>query len=203
MTKEKAKKVIKNIVRIVILSIMIYFIFAICMVISIFTEGSSKDKMQKYESKTARIAYYEKYKDNFNYFVNLFSQSPEIVLIDYKKEFSSCSDGEIESYLSKKIRVCSLKPLEFTDEQKKEIINNFEIMEDLYSIQIRTDEEEQIAAISFYLVLALNGKIHYNYCLSTDSCDSEEDYYENDRGKFEKNKIDDKWSSIYDTLYTI
>ncbi len=201
--KKEVKGIVKNVIRFIILIILMFLVVSIYIVISIFTEGESKGKMEKYETKAVRMEYYEKNKQYFNYFVNLFEQPVEIVLIDYKSNFNSCSNGEVESYLLNRIHVCSLNPLNLTDEEEKEIVTNFENMEDIYSIQTRTDEEEKKAAISFYLVLALNGRIHYNYCLSFDTCDSEDDYYINDRGKFEKNKIDDYWSSIYDTLYTI
>lgn len=202
-SKKSIMEIIKKVIRIGVFTALITILVIIFMIVSIITDGYSKDKMEKYESKESRINYFNDHKDEFQFFIDFFEKNPSIELIDHKSDMNVCGEGEFDLILSNKVHICSKEKINVNSDDDKKIVDKFSSLNDMYSIKKRIGEDDELAAISFYLVLALNGKIHYNYCLSSDSCDSEDDYYANDRGKFEKNKIDDKWSSIYDTLYTI
>ncbi len=86
-----------------------------------------------------------------------------------------------------------------------EAIGNYilENNKELKNIELDFDDNnnELDAAISFYIISSVNAKIQYNYCLSTELCDSEDNIYKKDKKiVFEKNRIDDKWNSIWDCV---
>lgn len=192
-----------------ILSIPLSIIFIIFLVYG-FTLGNkvsgdnySKELMNKYKNKNTRINYYNENKESFDYIANLFDDYEDIQSIIKNENNTICPNKEHKIELNKEYSICSRKNIK--ELNKEEIITSINNLKEIIKIKknnvINSSNKEVESSVEFYLVTSLNHNILYNYCLCHVECNTVEDYYEDeDKKVYEKNKIDDKWSIIFDDI---
>lgn len=164
-------------------------------------DNYSKELMNKYKTKEVRLKYYEDNKDSFNTIANLFDKYEDIQSIIKNDNNTICPNKEHKIELNKEYSICSITKIkEINKEELLTAINNLkEIIKITKNNVINSSNKEVEGSVEFYLVTSLNHNIYYNYCISNVECNTTEDYYEDeDKKVFEKNRIDDKWSTIFD-----
>lgn len=162
----------------------------------------SQTLMTKWKSKEIRLNYFENNKDSFETIANLFEKYPEINKIKFKADICNSLESEVKAH---NVIFCVDK-----NSNQKDTISQLNIEKEINDLsdvrhisrrEVLTEQTNYIdAAISFYIVNSINAHIHFNYCLSEEECDAKEKQYKNDEGIYIKNKIDDKWSSIYNSI---
>lgn len=163
-------------------------------------DNYSKELMNKYKTKEVRLKYYEDNKESFNIISNLFKKHEDIQSIIKNNNNTICKSKEHKIELNKDYSICSRTNIKNINiEEIITAINNLkEIVKITKNNVINSSNKEVEASVEFYLVTSLNNKIYYNYCLCNVECNTVEDYYEDEDKKiFEKNRIDDKWSTIF------
>ena len=163
-------------------------------------DNYSKELMNKYKTKEVRLKYYEDNNESFNIISKLFEKHEDIQSIIKKDNNTICKSKEHKIELNKDYSICSRTNLK--DINIEEIITAINNLKEIIKITknnvINSSNKEVEASVEFYLVTSLNNNIYYNYCLCNVECNTVEDYYEDEDKKiFEKNRIDDKWSTIF------
>lgn len=163
-------------------------------------DNYSKELMNKYKTKEVRLKYYEDNKESFNIISKLFEKHEDIQSIIKKDNNTICKSKEHKIELNKDYSICSRTNIK--DINIEEIITAINNLKEIIKITknnvINSSNKEVEASVEFYLVTSLNNNIYYNYCLCNVECNTVEDYYEDEDKKiFEKNRIDDKWSTIF------
>jgi len=199
------KKIIKiTLITITTLIILVFTYFIIMGIIlaTAFNGNYSKKLMKQYQEKEIRINYFKQHEKDFTIIVKTFENYSEINGI--KSKYNPCYANETEIKANHNT-FC----VENTSKRKNEIkninidneIKNLSKIVEIIKRKVYDDNSNEIdSAISFYLITSVNNSVHYNYCLSEKECDSEEDSHKTTKGIYIKNKINSKWSSIYNTI---
>lgn len=181
---------------------VIHLLYNIYLIISIFNGNYSKKKMKFYYDEKNRISYFEENKDNFTYIANLFEKNPDITSVGYKK-YITCTSLEKEIEISNDRSMCVNKDFIGSldiNELESSLSNISEIIEVDIGEVLNDNYEYETDSITFYIISSARGCIYYNYCISFNTCDSKDDYREGKNWIFIKDNLDERWSSIYDTM---
>ncbi len=188
-----------------VIAYIVYNIVAFITLVSLLNGNYSEEKMNYYKSKENREKYFNEHKDSFNNIANILEQYSDIESIKEKNGLDFCLSDEIEVVNTEKVTFCVKEKSKQIQEIKKlKVKSDINDLKEIVKIKKRQSDDDIDAAITFYIISSVNNDIQYNYCLSKEECDSEDNYhkekYNTYNGEFIKNKIDDKWSSIYDNL---
>lgn len=182
---------------------IIFIIYAFILGQSKTGDNYSKELMNKYKDKEIRINYFKENESHFNTISTMFKKYEEVTSIINKDIYEICNSKEYEKSLNESISLCLEKEIKEEldlDEITQAITSLKDIVKITKNMTINTSNIEVEESVTFYLVTSTNHQIYYEYCLNNVECNTTEDYYEKDNKIYQKNKIDDYWSSIYDDI---
>lgn len=162
------------------------------------TSTYDKELMNKYKSKETRLNYFETNEESFIYIAKLFDKYEDIEKLINKSKNEYCNDSEVS--LNKELALCV--PSSFNEELDTEtILSHINNLKDINIIRkemvINTSNKEVEKSVSFYIIETTNANVSFNYCLNNVECNTSEEYIEKENKIYEKNKIDEKWNTIY------
>ena len=182
---------------------IIFIIYAFILGQSKTGDNYSKELMNKYKDKEIRINYFKENESHFNTISTMFKKYEEVTSIINKDIYELCDSKEQEITLNESISLClknDIKEELDLNGITQAITSLKDIVKITKNMTINTSNIEVEESVTFYLVTSTNHQIYYEYCLNNVECNTTEDYYEKDNKIYQKNKIDDYWSSIYDDI---
>lgn len=186
--------IIFNIFNFILIASLIFIIFLLFLSIP-----TQKDKLAyTYKDKNKRLAYFQEKKEDFEYFSQFLLDNDEIESINYQKNFKCDSiENEITINVSDDIIMCKKRN---TNDNKSYDFNTIKEKYKNLNLEKITkikDINHNVYSIDFILFRTNRVEVSYDYCVSPE-CKSKDYIYYDSEGNLYKNKIDDKWYTMYD-----
>ncbi len=186
--------IIFNIFNFILIASLFFIIFLLFLSIP-----TQKDKLAyTYKDKNKRLAYFQEKKEDFEYFSQFLLDNDEIESINYQKNFKCDSiENKITINVSDDIIMCKKRNINDNKSYDFNTIKEKYKNLNLEKITKIKDINHNIYSIDFILFRTNRVEVSYDYCVSPE-CKSKDYIYYDSEGNSYRNKIDDKWYTMYD-----